>query len=601
MDGESRDNLMKNFIKQFFYLVGGNSKKQLCFLGAIFLISSLMDVLGLGMVGAFLMMILNFQEFLNKLPLTYREFFSHFNQMTLFNLVGIIVVICFLIKAATGIYSQKKIVLFSSQVSTHMRTNLMFLYQFANYTYHIKKNTAYIVNQMSMVNIFTECFLIPSLTLVSNYALLVGIVVALFIVNKIVTVFLIVLFLAIFFVYTKILKKKLHFLGSAVSNSGGEINKSVIQGISGLLEIRILGKESYFLNKLYDSAYTYSKSLSILAVFRQIPRYAIESACAIFMVVLFLVAINIGVNPQAVIPVIGIFAAACLRLLPVTNQILVGVNQIQSANYIVNSFYDEMNNLTLCAERNLLEGNKDRRIEFSKINLDKVSYAYPTSKKKSLFDISLCMKRGESIGIVGPSGAGKSTLVNVILGVLHPSSGLILVDGSPVKNKRAWMNNFAYIPQLIFLLDDTLRRNIALGVNDPDIDEKKLKNALEMAQLLEVVDNLPEGLDTLVGENGVRLSGGQRQRVALARAFYHERDIIVMDEATSALDNETEREVISAIKRLHGLKTMIIIAHRLSTIEHCDRVYRLESGRISASGSLSQVEKCKNNLRSIEN
>ena len=170
----------------------------------------------------------------------------------------------------------------------------------------------------------------------------------------------------------------------------------------------------------------------------------------------------------------------------------------------------------------------------------------------------------------------------------------ILVDGKPIANMRAWLNNCAYIPQHIFLLDDTLKRNIALGIEDDDIDERKLQNAIQMAQLNSVVEELPQGVDTIVGENGFRLSGGQRQRVALARAFYHERDIIVMDEATSALDNETEKEVIGAIKQLHGIKTLIVIAHRLTTVEYCDVICKMEKGRVVQVGSFQEVVKVGN-------
>ena len=179
--------------------------------------------------------------------------------------------------------------------------------------------------------------------------------------------------------------------------------------------------------------------------------------------------------------------------------------------------------------------------------------------------------------------------MNIILGFLEPQQGHILIDGESIKNLRAWLNNFAYIPQTIFLLDDTLQKNIALGIEDEAIDETRVWNAVKMAQLTEVVHHLPQGINTVIGENGVRLSGGQRQRVALARAFYHERDIIVMDEATSSLDHETESEVINTIKRLKGSKTLIVIAHRLTTVEHCDVLYRLDHGRVSAVGSFQEV------------
>jgi len=232
---------------------------------------------------------------------------------------------------------------------------------------------------------------------------------------------------------------------------------------------------------------------------------------------------------------------------------------------------------------------QEGKFNFSNICLNNVYYKYPNTTHGALENVSIKIIKGQSIGLIGQSGAGKSTLVNVILGFLEPQQGQLLADGNLIPNLRMWLNNFAYIPQSIFLLDDTLRRNVAMGIEDKDIDEIQVWNAIKMAQLTEMIHQLPNGLDTLIGENGVRLSGGQRQRVALARAFYHERDIIIMDEATSSLDHETEKEVIHTIKRLKGNKTLIVIAHRLTTVEHCDVLFRLEAGRITAVGSYQEV------------
>lgn len=222
--------------------------------------------------------------------------------------------------------------------------------------------------------------------------------------------------------------------------------------------------------------------------------------------------------------------------------------------------------------------------------LDRVTYRYPSSSEIALKDISMVIPKGESIGLIGKSGAGKTTLVDVILGLLTPESGGIRVDDvSVINNLRSWQNAIGYIPQSIFLIDDTIKHNIAFGVADEEIDEGKLYKVIQAAQLTELIEELPDGLETMVGERGVRLSGGQRQRVGIARALYHEREILVLDEATAALDNETEGLVTDAIKSLSGTKTIIIIAHRLSTIAHCDRIYSLEKGEIARSGSYQEV------------
>ena len=268
------------------------------------------------------------------------------------------------------------------------------------------------------------------------------------------------------------------------------------------------------------------------------------------------------------------------------------INQIRGYLYQTQLVYEELvelESITKGSKKIKSLYQKFDKLTFSTIFLSNVNYQYPHTDYSALKNVNITLHKGQSIRLVGPSGAGKSTLVNVILGFLEPESGQLLIDGKPIDNLREWLNNFAYIPQIIFLLDDTLRRNIALGIDDHEIDEDRITKVIQMAQLTEVVQQLPEGVDTLLGENGVRLSGGQRQRVALARAFYHERDVIIMDEATSSLDHETEQEVINTIKTLKGNKTLIVIAHRLSTVENCDILLRLEKGRITKVGSFADV------------
>ncbi|MFZ9369911.1 MAG: ABC transporter ATP-binding protein, partial [Ilumatobacteraceae bacterium] len=224
------------------------------------------------------------------------------------------------------------------------------------------------------------------------------------------------------------------------------------------------------------------------------------------------------------------------------------------------------------------------------LELKDVSFKYPTAATPSLQNVSLVVNRGEAVGFVGPSGAGKSTLVDVILGLFAPTSGVVSVDGSDVhQNLRNWQNQIGYVPQAIYLTDDTLRRNVAFGLNDENIDDDLVREAIRLAQLHEFVTTLPDGLETVVGERGVRLSGGQRQRIGIARALYHKPSVLVLDEATSSLDTPTEHGVMQAVQALQGSKTVIIVAHRLSTVEYCDRLYRIEDSRITEEGTFAEV------------
>jgi ABC-type multidrug transport system fused ATPase/permease subunit len=228
----------------------------------------------------------------------------------------------------------------------------------------------------------------------------------------------------------------------------------------------------------------------------------------------------------------------------------------------------------------------------TQLELTDVSFKYPTAANASLQNVSLVVKRGEAVGFVGPSGAGKSTLVDVILGLFAPTSGVVKVDGQDVQqNLRNWQNQIGYVPQAIYLTDDTLRRNVAFGLNDENIDDNLVRDAIRLAQLEEFVATLPEKLETVVGERGVRLSGGQRQRIGIARALYHNPSVLVLDEATSSLDTPTEHGVMQAVQALQGSKTVLIVAHRLSTVEYCDRLYKIENARITEEGTFDKVVK----------
>lgn len=580
---------MKSFFKQYFFLLDKDAKKQFPIILLIFFSSSFLDVIGLGLIGVFLLLIVNFDEVIHKLPDSTQVILKHFNHNEIIFGIGIGMVCAFVFKGFWGIYSQRRLVLFTSQFSIRLKMRLMINYQNAAYIFHLKQNVAYLLNKLSLTDGFASGVLFSSLNILSSLIITLSVIGCLLLIHPIVTFFLIAMVVLIFFGYEFFVKGHVMKMAKIIAESGGEIDKSILQAFGGLKEIRVLGKESFFLDKIKSTAQGYSFSLAIYNSLQLIPRYAVESAASIFLVTMVLGALLLETSPVEMIPALGIFAAACIRLLPTITQLIAQFSQIRGASYTTGMLYDEIRAVEGQYKTGLDIVHSSERQSFSQFSLHRVLFKYSNTKHAALNNIDLTLFRGQSTGLIGSSGAGKSTLVSVILGLLSPDAGQLLVDGSPVKNLRAWLNNFAYIPQSIFLLDDTLKRNIAMGTTDSEIDDQKLHNAIEMAQLSQVVSDLPDGVNTVIGENGIRLSGGQRQRVALARAFYYEREIIIMDEATSSLDNETEHEVINAIKKLHGLKTLIVIAHRLTTIQYCDVVYKLEKGTLISQGSYDEV------------
>lgn len=578
-----------SFFQQYFFLLDKSAKRQLPFLGLLFLISALFDVVGVGMIGMFLMLIVNINLLFKHMPDFMKSLLLRFDHNILISIIGVIIIAAFILKAGVALYSQRRIALFVAETVIHIKSRLMKGYQQAAYIFHLKHNSAYLINSIMQAGTFTSGVVMPSLNLTCNATIAVGIIFALMFLHPIMTILLAIMFTVIAFIYDFFMKKKMIQIGKTLAVANGEISKSILEGLGGLKEIRVLGKEKYFCDKLKNAAYNYAQSLATNNALQQVPRYVIETGASIFLIILLLGALWTGMNPVNIIPTIGVFAAACMRLLPTVNQLMIGLNQMRGSIASMQMLYAAMSELDTIKDSTLMMENATKAPKFTTFSLESIYYHYPNSQHFSVENISMVIHRGQSVGLIGSSGAGKSTLVNIILGLLTPKSGRLLLNNQPITNSRTWLNHFAYIPQHIFLLDDTLKHNIAMGVEDADIDDDVLNKTIQMAQLTKVVEALPDGVDTLLGENGVRLSGGQRQRIALARALYHERDIIIMDEATSALDNETEKEVIDAIKALHGIKTLIIIAHRFTTIEHCDIVYKLADGKIIAQGCFADV------------
>jgi len=371
---------------------------------------------------------------------------------------------------------------------------------------------------------------------------------------------------------------------------GGQIlrlEREVLQGVQQTLgaakEIRMLGREGFFLAEFAQ------RQNALVAVRRRgdlvgtMPRLLVETVFVLSALGLVLLATLLGHTGHELVPLLGLYAYAGFRLVPSANRWMLSVNEVRMGAASVNAVAADLERL---AEIHLaLDGPADPLPFAQSLELDHVEFTYEGADRAALRDVCLTIRRGESIGVVGPTGSGKTTLVDVLTGLLAPTSGRVLVDGQPVSaTPRAWQQTIGYVPQTVVLVDDSLRRNVALGVPEREIDEVRLAAAIEMAQLGEFVSGLPDGLETTVGENGVRLSGGQRQRVGIARALYHSPSILVFDEATSALDNHTEAALLGAIEGLRGTRTLIVVAHRLSSVRPCDRLVLLADGRVAAVG-----------------
>lgn len=384
----------------------------------------------------------------------------------------------------------------------------------------------------------------------------------------------------IFRIIRPVLKKS----GIDRQNSCTGMNQWLLQSISGIKEIKIMRTQEYFKKNFESSVNIYVNSLRRYQVLALVPRYMIEAAAMAAFFIMIAVIISQGSSLSSLIPVISAAALAAVRLLPSVNRISGSMADIAYREPMLDKLLENLKNISK-DEKNMNIENKhsdetDSKKKDSYI-LSGVSYKYPEGEKDILNHAAMEIKKGQSAGITGVSGAGKTTVVDIMLGLLKPREGQVLADGKSIYCDMAgWLSQTGYIPQTIFILDGSVRENVAFGINPDEIDEDKVWNALKDAAIDEFVRNLPQGLDTWIGERGIRLSGGQRQRIGIARALYSNPSVLFFDEATSALDHETEKEVMDSINHLHGKKTMIIIAHRLSTIEQCDTVFCVENGII---------------------
>lgn len=402
--------------------------------------------------------------------------------------------------------------------------------------------------------------------------------------SGVMTILLAAVMVVLMAVIKKVLKPIMYKAGKDNQDYYSGLFKWISQTVQGIKEVKVAGKEQYFVREYQKCGKGYVDAVQKYSLYNNIPKLLIETACVAVMMGYMIFLTLAGRSTGDMLEILSTLAAAAFVLLPCVNRIN---NQINSMAYFEPFFMGVSDNLQdeITGEKTDLTFATEEEEKLpvrESIELKGITYAYPNTDKLIFDHADMTIPIGSSVGIVGTSGAGKSTVVDILLGLLEIREGSICADGMDVRlNYRRWLKNIGYIPQMIFMLDDTIRKNVAFGIPEDKIDEERLWEVLKEAQLDEFVRSLPEGADTGIGERGIRLSGGQRQRIGIARALYHDPEVLVLDEATSALDNDTEKAIMEAINRLHGRKTLIIIAHRLQTIEQCDMIYRVEDGRIT--------------------
>lgn len=564
-------------------------KFQLLMLGIMIFIGGILETLGVGAMMPVVTALLTpdkLQEYIDEYQLLGNIcsalHIEDVGQMTMTLLIGLMAI--YVIKNLYILLLTYKQNTFITQTRNKMISRVMAEFLNRPYEQYLGADipTVFRITDSDIPQTFS--LILAMLNLASEVVVSFLIFLVLLCINAAMTLFIIGVFGILTLFIFKVFKPKLNKIGGENQRIQSRIAKWRIQAIYGLKDVKVLNREEFFVRNYYESGKIGANVARNYAVLNNTPRLLIETVFIVSMLSFIAVYINGGGDMNVMMYAIGAFAAAAIRVLPSVNRINTYITEIAytqpSLDFVYANLQQGMKTDAMLAERRANAQKEKLKLE-DKIKLNHISFHYPDSEKNIFTNAHMEVPRGKSVGIIGASGAGKSTIVDVLLGLLHAQAGEITCDGVNIfKNYESWLAQIGYIPQSIYLIDESIRDNIAFGIDEDKINEKRIWEVLEEAQLKEFVEDLPEGLDTTIGDRGVRLSGGQRQRIGIARALYHDPEILVFDEATSALDNDTEAAVMEAVNSFHGKKTMVIIAHRLNTIEKCDIIYKVENEKL---------------------
>lgn len=568
-------------IKKLNYIFSTKDKIKIVLLTIMILAGSILELLAISLFSPFIDGIMDRNAMLENMIMAciYRFFSFERYEYFLAVLAGSIIAI-YIIKNIYIIIEKNTIYRFAYRIQRSISTKLLKSYMKEPYTFHLNKNIAVLQRSMQEDTDQFAKAILHFMEMAAEACVCIVLGIYLFIVSKSITIVIAGLLVVCLAIFSYVNKKYSRKWGEQGQEYKAKIYQWMNQSLSGIKEIKILDRSETFINNYDNYMQKYVRVLRLNRLIGIMPKYIIEMVCMTGLLSAVLVKMFFGQKELSeFVPQLAIFAVAAFRLLPSVGRINEHLSAVIFATPSIDLIYHDLKEIE---DLRVEETPKDENWHFEhEIEVKSVTYAYPEGEGNVIENACFQICKGEIVAFVGTSGAGKSTMVDVLLGLLPPQHGKIRVDGMDIyKNLRTWQKEIGYIPQTIYLSDDSIRSNVAFGIEEEKIDEQAVIAALKQAQLYDFVDTLPEGLDTCVGDRGIRLSGGQRQRIGIARALYHNPEILVLDEATSALDNDTEAAVMEAIDCLKGQKTIIIIAHRLTTVKNADTIYEVKDGKV---------------------
>ena len=569
---------MLSTLKKINFLITKRQRKGLVILTFLLFVGMILEVFGLGILIPVLS-ILSDPEMVEKTPLisTIRNYFSQLSDQSFIFLFLVAVVIVYFLKSLFMVFLTHKQNRILTNISAVISNNLFSSYLSQPYSFHLKRNASELIKNIQIEIFYLYTFLISLITIFIEGGFIFSIIAALVYIEPIGAISIGIFYGFLSIIFLKFTKRKLNKWGELRQKIDNQISKISLEGLGGIKDLIILGKTSYFKDEFSNKNHTKARLNSNQSTIAQLPRFYLEFISIVGLVSFIVLLLIQGKETTSLITTLGLFVAGTFRIIPSLNRIIGSTQTMKYYMPSIDIIFKELNE----SNKFVIDNDISIKYNFKKeIELKNVDFFFKNDLK-ILEGINLKIKKGQTIGFIGESGSGKSTLIDLIIGLQKPTSGEVLIDGfSDGQICQSWRNIIGYVSQAIYLTDDSIKKNIALGIPENKIDEARIIELLKEVQLEKFISNLELGFNTKVGERGVQLSGGQRQRIGIARALYSNPDILILDEATSALDTLTEKEVMDFIYNLKGEKTIIIIAHRLSTLSSADIIYELKDNQI---------------------